>query len=245
LAQDVDAETLAQVKIGFIGADLSNLVNRAKLIASIDESATVISKSHFKKAKNFISLGPERDLVMSEEEKQRTAYHEAGHAVVALATPGSFPVYQATIVPHSNYLGLVISSPEKDINHMSLNMLENRIDMALGGFLAEEIKYGYKNISTGASSDLKIVNEIAKIIVSSGFGERTGFLQPLENPSNCSQLAKQNFEDDMTDIMEESRRRAKDILVKHETAWKAIAEALIQYENLSKEQLEEIFKNNS
>ena len=242
LAEDVNVDYWAHVTIGFTGAELTNFVNRAKLFASIDESATVISKGHFKKAKDFISLGPERDLVMSEEDKERTAYHEAGHAVVALATPDAFPVHQATIVPHSNSLGLVLSSPEKDINHLSLKMLEAKIDMTLAGFLAEEIKYGHKNVSTGAASDLKSVNEIAKIIVNSGFGDRTSFLQPSQN---WSEKAKQNFEEDMMEILEESKKRSRAVLLKFEKAWKAIAEALIEHENLNREQLEEIFKKNS
>lgn len=238
LAEDVEVEKLAQVTIGFTGADLTNFVNRAKLIASNDVNASVISKSHFKQAKDFISFGPERQLAMTREEKEQTAYHEAGHAIVALVTPGSFPVRQATIIPHGNTIGLVLTSPDKDINHMTLNMLEAKIDMYLGGFLAEEFKYGYRNVSTAAASDIKSVNELARTIVNSGFGERTRFLQPQNLEG------QQNSEKDVTDILERSRTRVKNILKEYESAWEAIAEALIEHENLTGEQLKEILEKN-
>ena len=243
LAGDINPQSLAQITIGFTGADLANFVNRAKLIGSTDETATILTREHFNKAKDFISLGPERELVMTEDEKERTAFHEAGHAIVALATPESFPVHQATIVPHSNSLGLVLSLPDRDINHMSKNMLQAKIDMALGGFLAEEIKYGPENVSTGPSSDLKMINQLARQMVLSGFGHKTNFFQ-LSDQMESSELAKQNFEDDVKEILSESRIRVRKLLDVNKDAWKAIAVALIKHENLNREQLEEIFRKN-
>ena len=243
LAQDLNIQTLARVTIGYTGADLANLINRAKLIASKVEQTTLLTMHHFLKAKDFISFGPERELIMSEKERERTAYHEAGHAVVALATSGSFPVQQATIVPYANSLGLVLSSPDDDINNMTVNMLKAKIDMLLAGFIAEEMKYQTEFVTTGPSSDLKTLNETARRIVRSGFGTRTGFFQhSIDQP--CSEWAKQNFDQDVTEILNESEQRVRIVLNSHEMAWIAIAKGLLEHENLNREQLEELFKSN-
>ena len=245
LASDVKANGLAATTIGYTGADLANLVNQAKLIAATENKSFLITKEHFQKAQNLIDLGPKRSMVLSDEEKAATAYHEAGHALVALATPNSFPVHHATIVPHGKSLGLVLSSPDKDIVNYSRAMLQARVDMALGGFIAEELKYGAKNVSTGPASDLKYVNTLANYMVSSGFGKRTGFLQPFtEIKNNASEMAKQNFEADVQDILNESRQRVTELLKSQEKAWTAIAEALIKQESLNRQDLETLYKNN-
>lgn len=243
LSADVNAKALARITIGFTGADLANLVNRAKLIASTDDSASKLTKDHFRKAKDFINFGPERDMIMSESEKERIAYHEAGHAIVALATPGSFPVQQATIIPRANLLGSVFTSPDDDINTTSLEMIKAKIDMNLGGFVAEEIKYNTANVSTSPAQDLIVVNELARSIVKSGFGTRTGFYQLCEDKSS-SEWAKRNFDMDVIDILEESKERVRQIIHKNKTAWIAIAKALLEHENLSREQLYEIYEKN-
>lgn len=244
LSKDVNAQTLSRITIGYTGADLANLVNRAKLIASNDENALVITRDHFRKAKDFISFGPERKMIMTEEEKIRIAFHEAGHAIVALATPDSFPVQQATIIPHADSLGLVLTSPDEDINNLSLSMLKAKIDMTLGGFIAEEIKYKLENVSTSPSIDIKSVNEVARLIVRSGFGSRTGFFQ--FNPEDqTSEWAKKNFDLDVIDILEESKERVRKLVTKYEKAWIAIAKALVEYENLNREQLNEIYEKHS
>lgn len=240
LAEDVKAEDLAATTIGYTGADLANLVNQAKLIAATDGSAGIISKAHLEKAKNFIDLGPERSLVMNKLDKERTAFHEAGHAIVALASPNSDPVQQATIVPHSNALGLVRVAPDEDIIFYSKQMIETRIDIGLGGFMAEETKYGPNNVSTGPSSDLEYVNRMARFMVRSGFGKRTGFLQPTEKES--SETARRNFEEDVQEILNNSRERVRKVLSSQEAAWTAIAKALIDKETLNRSELETIFK---
>ncbi len=168
-------------------------------------------------------------------------FHEAGHALVALATPGSFPVHQATIVPRNNALGLVLLHPDVDLNHMSKAMIAAKIDMALGGFMAEEIKYGAENISTGPSSDLKTVNTLAKQMVISGFGKRTGFF-PLSEDGTSSQAAKESFKADIKDILSDPRYRVRKTLTKNEVAWRAIATALMEHETLNREQLEELYR---
>jgi ATP-dependent Zn protease len=220
---------------------LSNFINRAKLIGSSEEAATLLTKAHFIKAKDFISLGPERSMVMSDADRERTAFHEAGHAIVALATPGSFPVQQATIVPHNNALGLVLAQPDEDINHMSKVMRQAQIDMCLGGFLAEEIKYGAECVSFGPASDLKTVNQLAKHMVLAGFGKRTGFFQ-LSEDHLSSEAAKQNFEDDVKEILADAKSRVYQILKEKGETWNAIAQSLIKHETLSREQLQEIYE---
>lgn len=240
LKDDVKAEDLAATTIGYTGADLANLVNQAKLIAATDGSSGIISKAHLEKAKNFIDLGPERSLVMSKVDKERTAFHEAGHAIVALASPNADPVQQATIVPHSNALGLVRIAPDEDILFNSKHMIETRIDIGLGGFIAEENKYGANNVSTGPSSDLEYVNRMARFMVRSGFGKRTGFLQPTEK--EASETARRNFEEDVQEILNDSRDRVRKILKTQVEAWTAIADALIEKETLNRSELETIFK---
>ena len=243
LGEGVDASALAATTIGYTGADLANLVNQAKLIAATDGSAGVISKEHLVKAKSFIDLGPERHMVLSKEDKERVAYHEAGHAVVGLSNPLHDPILHATIIPHSRSLGLVLSGPEQDQVFMSKAKLEARIDMALGGFTAEEIQYGAENVSTGPASDLAAVNKLARFMVQSGFGKRSGFLQIPENAFEASETAKKSFEDDVQDILSESRTRVRKILSEKKPAWHAIAKALMEKESLDRQELEAIYKN--
>lgn len=240
LQADVKTEDLAATTIGYTGADLANLINQAKLIAATDGSSGVISRAHLEKAKDFIDLGPVKAMVMSKLDKERTAYHEAGHAVVALANPNSYPVHQATIVPHSNSLGLVRIAPDEDPVFISKCSIEARIDTGLAGFIAEEIKYGTDKVSTGPSSDLEYVNQWASRMVKSGFGERTGFLQP--DSREASEIAKRNVEEDIQDILSTARDRVRKLLKDQSVAWEAIAKALIEKETLQRKELENIFR---
>ena len=242
LAANVKVDDLASTTIGYTGADLANLINQAKLIAATDGSAGIISRAHLDKAKNFIDLGPERSVVMSKADKERTAYHEAGHAVVALANPNSDPVQQATIVPHSNSLGLVRIAPDQDTVFMSKLMIESRIDTGLAGFIAEEIKYGPENVSTGPASDLDYVNKLARHMVKSGFGKQTGFFQP--NSSDASETARRRFEDDVQEILNTARERVRRVLTEQKAAWYAIAKVLLEKETIHRTELETIFRAN-
>lgn len=245
IAPDVKADELAAVTIGYTGADLDNLVNQAKLIAATDGSAGVISKAHLMKAKNFVDMGPERSMVLTDDDKYRTALHEAGHAVVGLANPNHDPIHQATIVPHSSFLGAVQSGPDRDQISISKAMIEAKIDMTLGGFMAEESHYGPENVTTGPSSDLRAVNRLARMMVRSGFGKRSGFLQLSDRPEESSETAKKNMEDDVQDILNESRSRVRKVLLENKRAWYAIADALVEKETLDRKELETIFKSNS
>jgi ATP-dependent metalloprotease FtsH len=248
LAGDVKARDIAVMTIGFTGADLANLVNRAKLLAATDASTKTITMGHFKKALEYINYGPERIMALSEEQKKLTAFHEAGHAIVALASaPHAFPVQYATIVPHSEALGLVFSAPDTDIHSMSLAMLKARLDMSLAGFAAE-LRLSKDNmdmVTTGAASDFEAANKIARSIVHAGFGTKCSFFQPMTEPRAASESAKKDFEDDVREIIHNSNLRVLAILQKFEKAWKAIAEALIEKETLSRAEIEKIYAENN
>lgn len=245
LDQNVNAAELAASTIGYTGATLAFLVNQAKILASLDKNSKVITKKHFTQAMHNINLGPEKkNMALSDIDKERTAYHEAGHAIVGLATLDCYPVHYATIVPHSNALGLVLSAPEKDVVSVSKKELESRIDLALGGFLAEAKKYGTKNVSTGASSDLATANAIAKQMVESGFGILTGFYQLSNDSSRTSETAKVKFEEDVMNFLNESKKRVNLLLTDQKKAWEAIAGKLIAVERINKSELIELYEAN-
>lgn len=233
---------LSRITVSYTGADLANLVNHAKMIASVEDGATVITKKHMIEAKEFVDIGPKRDFELTPEDKERTAYHEAGHAIVALVNEGAFSVQHATIIPHGQFLGLVTSVPETDIRHMSFKMLKDRMDMYLGGFVAERIRYNHiDQVSTAASSDFKFVNSFAKTIIEAGFGTRSKFLLPSENSSNSSESAKKDFEDDMKDVMNEAERRVEKLIKKEVQAWRELAKALIAKDSLNREEIRKIY----
>lgn len=252
--KNLDVRWLAKITVGYTGADLANLVNQAKLIASAEEKTIIITKEHFLKAKDFIDLGPEREEIDDPEENKRTAHHEAGHAIIGLINQSiseEFAVEYATIVPHGQALGLVTTAPQKDLKHMSLQMYKCQMDMFLGGFMGEALCYGdpsnadnYDKVSTGAASDFKNVNAIARGLVESGFGEKTGFVSMPQNPLYSSEEYKKNFEADVKKFIDESKARVKASLLKYRKAWEDLAEALIKKKTLNKAEINQIFNAN-
>lgn len=247
--KNLEVMWLAKITVQYTGADLANLVNHAKLIASGDKNTEIITKKHFFDAKKFVELGPETETAMDAEDLKRTAYHEAGHAIIALInheTSKEYAVEYATIIPHGEALGLVTSVPQRDFSHMTLEMMKQLMDMTFGGFVGEKLLYQKEDkISTGAASDLKKANGIARAIVQAGFGKRTGFVQMTENPAYSSELFKQNFEADMNEFMKESKKRVEGLLKKYEAAWKALAGELLEKKSLNRTDIEGIFKTNS
>ena len=242
LDSSVSVAELASSTIGYTGATLAFLVNQAKILASLDKSSTVINMKHFTDAMDIINLGPKKkNMAISNSDKMRTAYHEAGHAIVGLASLNSYPVQYATIIPHSNALGLVFSGPEEDVFSVSKEELESQIDLALGGFLAEKKKYSDKKVSTGASSDLAKANAIAKHMVESGFGKRTGFYQLSNDSSRTSESAKVNFEEDVKEFLKQSTERVEKLLEDQKDAWEQIAAELQKNEKLTKTKLIELY----
>merc|ERR1711939_366508 len=160
LAKDVEPRVIARGTPGFSGADLANLVNEAALLAARKGRRTV-SMAEFEEAKDKVMMGSERrSMVMTEEEKRLTAYHEAGHAVVALHCPASDPIHKATIVPRGRALGMVMRLPEGDRISLSKAKLEADLRVACGGRIAEDLIFGAERITTGASSDIRMVSEM-------------------------------------------------------------------------------------
>jgi ATP-dependent metalloprotease FtsH len=254
--KNLDIKWLAKITIGYTGADLTNLVNQAKLIASAEQNTTVITKEHFFRAKEFIDVGPEREQSTDPKDIERTAYHEAGHAIIGLVNQSisdELAVEYATVVPHGDTLGLVLSVPQKELNYQSLKMLKCRLELLLGGFMAEARFYkdkdpaiqteNYDNVSTGASSDFEGVNYLAHMIVDAGFGEKTGFLQKPKNPLDSSEEYKKNYEADVKKIIDDSKARVATLLESHDDAWKALAKELIDKKSLNKAQINQIFND--
>src|SRR5690606_33867020 len=182
LAQDVDARIIARGTPGFSGADLSNLVNEAALLAA-RRGRKLVSMAEFEAAKDKVMMGAERrSMVMSEEEKRLTAYHEGGHALVALHCPASDPIHKATIIPRGRALGMVMRLPERDHISYSKEKMEADLAVAMGGRVAEEVIFGSDKVTSGASSDISHATRLARAMVTRyGFSEKLGPLEYGEN----------------------------------------------------------------
>ncbi|CAG8948254.1 unnamed protein product, partial [Penicillium salamii] len=175
LATDIDAAIIARGTPGFSGADLANLVNEAALFAA-RSNKRVVSMVEFEKAKDKIMMGAERrSMVMTESQKESTAYHEAGHAIIGRLVPEHDPVHKVTIIPRGRALGVTFFLPEGDAISASRQKLESQISTLYGGRLAEEIIYGAERVSTGASNDIKVATNLARNMVTQwGFSEKLG-----------------------------------------------------------------------
>ena len=174
LAPDVDARIIARGTPGFSGADLANLVNEAALL-SARKNKRLVTMAEFEEAKDKVMMGAERrSMVMSEDEKRLTAYHEAGHALVALHVPKHDPLHKVTIIPRGRAMGVTMSLPESDKYSYSKVELESRLAMAFGGRVAEELVFGPENVTTGAGDDIRKATEWARRMVTEfGFSERS------------------------------------------------------------------------
>ena len=250
LGPNVDAKILARGTPGFSGADLANLVNEAALLAARHEKRTVDSDS-FEGAKDKIMMGSERkSMVMTEEEKKLTAYHEAGHAIVAIHEPESDPIHKATIIPRGRALGLVMRLPEGDRISMSKAKLKADLSVAMGGRIAEEMIFGAEAVTTGASSDIQMATDTARRMVTEwGMSEKLG---PLRYTSNQEELflgqtggAVKNISDDTAALVDSEVRRiveagysrAQELLTKHLDQLHTLAQALLEYELLSGDEI--------
>ncbi len=243
LASDLSAESIARQTIGFSGADLAQVINQAKLFAALDKTASKITMTHLNRAVKFVYLGPERKLAMKPSERENTAYHEAGHAVVALATEGAMPVQSATIVPHGSTLGNVMLRPDDDLISQSKRQLQAAIDVMFGGFVGEELHTrDIDKVTLGAASDIFKANQLARDIVRGGFGKNTRFLQPAAG--SASQTILESIERDVQEILDASKRRVKALLEKENNAWIQIAKALLEKESLTREEIYELWNTN-
>ncbi len=253
LGASVDAKVLARGTPGFSGADLANLVNEAALLAARRDKRTV-NMDEFEGAKDKIMMGAERkSMVMTEEEKKLTAYHEAGHAIVAIHEPESDPIHKATIIPRGRALGLVMRLPEGDRISMSKAKLKADLSVAMGGRIAEEMIFGDEAVTTGASSDIQMATDTARRMVTEwGMSDKLG---PLRYTSNQEELflgqtggAVKNISDDTAAIVDSETRiivenaytRAQEILTKHLDELHTLAKGLLEYELLSGDEIKDL-----
>jgi len=215
LAPDVDARVIARGTPGFSGADLANLINEAALLAA-RRGRRVVTMDEFEAAKDKVMMGPERrSMVMTDDEKKLTAYHEAGHALVALYVPKHDPLHKVTIIPRGRALGVTLTLPERDRYSNSKVELESRLAMMFGGRVAEEIVFGLENVTTGAGDDIKQATALARRMVTEfGFSEKLGTLRYAENEEEIflghSVTQRKNVSDATAKLIDEEIRRLID-----------------------------------
>ncbi|VAV87467.1 Cell division protein FtsH [hydrothermal vent metagenome] len=252
---DVDIRVIARGTPGFSGADLANLCNEAALLAARREKR-IVTMIDFEDAKDKVMMGAERrSMVMSEKEKRNTAYHEAGHAVVALKVPAADPVHKATIIPRGRALGMVMQLPEDDKYSQSFEEMTSRLAILMGGRVAEELAFGAEKVTSGASSDITQATNLAKAMVTKwGFSEKLGkisygddggevFLgQQIMRNSSISSSTAQIIEEETKRFVDEGEATARSILTKYKKAWKTVAEGLIEFETLTGDEIAGIIK---
>jgi len=249
LGDDVQLDIISRGSPGFSGADLENLVNEAALLAARQDK-DVVSMSDFEMAKDKVMMGSERrSLVISEPERKTTAYHEAGHTLVAWKLPHHDPIHKVTIIPRGPALGLTMALPEEDRLSYSADWVLDRIAMALGGRLAEEVVFG--QLTTGAADDFKKATQLARSMVtewgmSASLGplsyvekEESGFLGQSYHKDYSEETAKE-IDDEVRSIINAQYDRAKRIVEEHRRELDAIAEALLERETLGREEIEAI-----
>lgn len=234
-ADNVDIKAIARGTPGFNGADLANLVNIAAIKAAV-EGAEKLTASQLEFAKDRIIMGTERKtMFVSEESKKLTAYHESGHAIVALNTDGAHPIHKATIMPRGSALGMVTQLPSNDETSISKKQLLARLDVCMGGRVAEELIFGRDNVTTGASSDLQSATELAQYMVSScGMSDTIGPIHIKERPSSEMQS---RIDAEVVKLLRDAYDRVKALLKKHEKALHTLANALLECETLSAEEI--------
>jgi cell division protease FtsH len=251
MAEGIDFITIAKGTPGMTGADLENLVNEAAILAS-RESATAVTMVHLEQAKDKLLMGDERKMVISEIEKRITAYHEAGHVLIAKLLPGTDPIHKVTIIPHGMALGITQQLPTDDRYYYPRSYLEKRICVALGGRAAERLVFG--EVSTGAQNDLKVVTDLAeKMVCQWGMSEKVGpvaFTRGEEHPFLGRKLAEEKgfseemawlIDQEITAIICHEEDGADKLLNQNRGRLDALATALQEEETLDGARIEEIF----
>ncbi len=250
LAPDVDARVIARGTPGFSGADLANLVNEAALLAA-RKGRRMVTMAELEEAKDKVMMGAERrSMVMTEDEKKLTAYHEAGHALVAIYSPKHDPLHKVTIIPRGRALGLTMSLPEKDRYGYAKLELRSRIAMMFGGRVAEELIFGADNITTGAGDDIRQATNLARRMVAEwGMSEKLGPLRYSDNEEevflghsvtqrkNISDATAHLIDEEIRSFVEEGETTARKILTDHEKELHLLAGALLEYETLSGDEI--------
>jgi cell division protease FtsH len=255
LAEDVKPSYIARGTPGFSGADLANLVNEAALFAA-RANKRIVSMDEFERAKDKIYMGAERrSLVMSDQEKRMTAYHEAGHAIVGFLVPEHDPVYKVTIIPRGRALGLTWYLPEADRYSTSRRRLESKISSAFGGRIAEQIIFGDDGITTGASSDIEHATELARNMVTKwGLSDKLGPLTYSEESGEVflgrqvtqhkqvSDETAHAIDEEIRRLIESNYQRAKQLLDSNLDKLHVMADALVKYETIDEQQIRDIME---
>lgn len=254
LAKNVDLKVIARGTPGFSGADLANLVNEAALLAA-RRNKRVVSMIELEDAKDKVMMGTERrSMAMSDEEKKLTAYHEAGHAIVALHEPHSDPIHKATIIPRGRALGMVMRLPEDDKYSVTRAKLRADLAVAMGGRVAEELIFGEDMVTTGASGDIKMATHMArKMVTEWGLSDKVGMMDYGQGDQNFlgqSSGGMSHVSDEMANIIDEEVKRfvhegyeqAKNHLKKYAKELEALAQGLLEYETLSGDEIRELLK---
>jgi cell division protease FtsH len=253
LAPDVNLKIIARGTPGFSGADLMNLVNEAALTAA-RRNKRMVTQSEFEEAKDKVMMGAERkSLVMSEEEKMLTAYHEAGHAIVGLNVPAGIPVHKATIIPRGRAMGMVKFLPEGDRYSMKYKEFTSQLAVAMGGRVAEEITFGKDNITSGASSDIQQATKMAKAMVTQlGYSDELGTVAYGDNQEevflgmsmgrqqNISEATAQKIDAEVRRLVDEGYEAARKILIEKKKDFETLAQALLEYETLTGEEITDV-----
>ena len=253
LAKDVSLTVVARGTPGFSGAELANLVNEAALIAARKNKRKVTS-ADFDEAKDKVLMGNERKSVaMDEKEKRNTAYHEAGHAICTLHVPEADPIHKATIIPRGRALGMVQQLPEKDQYSYSRAKMHSTLTIFMGGRVAEELMFGYDAVTSGASSDISAATNLARSMVMEwGMSDKLGPIRYSENSNEVflgkSVTQNQNMSEETASLVDEEIKafvnqgyeNAKKILTEHREDWEKLAEALMEYETLTGEEINDL-----
>jgi len=250
LAPDVDVRTIARGTPGFSGADLANLANEAALLAA-RLGKRLVAMAQFEAAKDKVMMGTEwKSLVMTDDEKRMTAFHEAGHALIALLEPASDPIHKATIIPRGRALGMVVRLPERDSYSYHRDKMYANLSIAMGGRVAEELIFGHDKVSSGASGDIQQATKLARSMVTQwGMSEKLGPLQYEEQQGetflgysqtqrhNMSNETAQLIDSEIRRLVDDSYQRATMLLTDNRDQLTLVAEALLEYETLTGDEL--------
>jgi cell division protease FtsH len=253
LAPDVDLKVIARGTPGFSGADLMNLVNEAALLAA-RRGKRIVTMHEFEDAKDKVMMGAERrTLVMTDDEKRLTAYHEAGHAIVALNVPATDPVHKATIIPRGRALGMVMQLPERDKLSMSVEQMTSRLAIMMGGRIAEELVFGKEKVTSGAQSDIDQATRLARMMVTRwGLSDELGTVAYGENQEevflgmsvgrqqNVSEATAQKIDAEIRRFVESGLNEARRLITEKREDLEVLAKGLLEYETLSGDEIRDL-----
>ena len=258
LAPDVEPRTIARGTPGFSGADLANLVNEAALLAA-RKGKRLVAMKEFEEAKDKVMMGAERkSMVMTEEEKRSTAYHEAGHALVSLHVPGCDPLHKVTIIPRGRALGVTWNLPERDRYSMSMKQMKARLALCFGGRIAEQLIYGMDELNTGASNDIQQATDMARSMVTEyGMSEKLGWLRYRDNQDevflghsvaraqSVSEDTARLIDAEVRRLIEEAEGTARAVLTDNLDELHRLAGALLEFETLNGEEAKKVIVGDS